>query len=1316
MVTVAGYALDYGMNSLVPDIAQRPNFRCITLFLLLGLSLVIRGQAQTPAFPGALGFGANATGGRAGSVYHVTTLADSGTGSFRTAVSSGNRIIVFDVGGYINLQTAVSCSSGLTIAGQTAPGGGIGIMGAEVSFYGRNNIICRHVRFRQGDIHNGSNSSNQGESALSLGADTSTSPATNMIFDHISVGFGSWDSVDAVNTAFFTVQNSIIADPIYQRFGAHHEGDSASWIRNLWVNGHNRQPLAKANTIYINNVIYNYQAGYTCGDTGGFFSHDIINNYFITGPSTSSAGDDFYQIDANQSTYAYGNLRDSDNNGALGGSTTDPNEGGPVLTAPWSPVTMTIPTYSTVAAYRIDVSLSGTFPHDQVDAQVIGNVTSLGTAGQMFNSEGDTGLGNSGYGIINGGVAAIDTDGDGMPDYWEKAVGLNPNNASDAMTIASDGYANIEHYLNWLADPHALTGTNAPVDIDLWQYTGGFTNAGPVYVLSGASNGVVVLNSGHVAHFTPTLNFSGLGGFQFTVTANDGTSFTNWVNVLMTPITPPSNLVWQGDGIANVWTNGGPANWSNGTNLVAFASGDNVTFDDTGSSSPAINLSGPISAGTVYVIADNQNYTFGGSGYLAGGSVLFKTGAGQLTLDTTNTATGGVTINEGTVQIGDGVAFNGGLAGNVTNNDTLIYATPGTLASAVNISGSGTLTETGPGTLTLSGTQTYSGPTAVNAGALTLSGSLPPSDITNNGSLTLAPTAWQNYSNALSGPGTVSINASGVLALTGTNTFTGDLTNNSGFLILSNNQAAGLGTVVYIGGYVVPANGVVITNNFNVPASAASDLNMMATNSGTAIWAGNVVMGGSAQWRPGSDGGTLEFVGNAVQGNHIFIVPRGAVIFASNSVASSTVSGFLGRDGSANKRSSNITIRDNASVAMAGCSLGGGKVGGSVTITVQNNGTLAFGANTVDLHNIANTAAISTLRLNGGSVTAGGFTKTQTTYTNIIEFNGGILRAGAANAAFLPAFNFTTNAVQAGGAIIDDGGFAISILAPLIHDPALGATMDGGLTKLDTGTLTLTNACTYTGPTFIEGGTLVIYASAGTYSIRGSGSIYVGAGAVLDTSEYSTLGWYFDNKQMFWGNGSVKGNVTIGAPVILAPGSNAIGTLTFSNALTLASGCTNIFKISPAPLTNDSVTVYGSLTNGGTLIVTNIGGAPLAANDTFNLFSAASFNGTFSSVQLPSLPVGLIWNTNSLNRAGTVSVALNTAPVIGAISISGNSLGLSGTGGVGNANFILLGATNLAASIWTPLLTNQFDSGGNFNFTNGLGTNEQNYYRLQLAP
>ena len=86
------------------------------------------------AFPGAVGVGAAATGGRGGAIYHVTNLNDSGAGSFRDAVGTGDRIVVFDVGGYVRLTSTVLVRSNITIAGQSAPGGGIGVMGGEVSF------------------------------------------------------------------------------------------------------------------------------------------------------------------------------------------------------------------------------------------------------------------------------------------------------------------------------------------------------------------------------------------------------------------------------------------------------------------------------------------------------------------------------------------------------------------------------------------------------------------------------------------------------------------------------------------------------------------------------------------------------------------------------------------------------------------------------------------------------------------------------------------------------------------------------------------------------------------------------------------------------------------------------------------------------------------------------------------------------------------------------------------------------------------------------------------------------------------------------
>src|SRR5207249_4716457 len=136
--------------------------------------------------PGALGFGGTATGGRFGTVYHVTNLNDSGSGSFRDAVSSSGRIVVFDVGGYINLASAVSVKGNMTIAGQTAPGGGIGFTGYEISFANQKNIICRFVRIRPGG------SSPSTDDSLSFYR------ASNIICDHTSLEFAKWNNIDAV--------------------------------------------------------------------------------------------------------------------------------------------------------------------------------------------------------------------------------------------------------------------------------------------------------------------------------------------------------------------------------------------------------------------------------------------------------------------------------------------------------------------------------------------------------------------------------------------------------------------------------------------------------------------------------------------------------------------------------------------------------------------------------------------------------------------------------------------------------------------------------------------------------------------------------------------------------------------------------------------------------------------------------------------------------------------------------------------------------------------------------------------------------------
>jgi hypothetical protein len=397
-----------------------------------------------------MGFGNVATGGRGGTVYHVTNLSDAGAGSFRDAVSQSGRIVVFDTSGYIVLSTPVSVKSDITIAGQTAPGEGIGIMGREVSFSNSTNIVCRFVRFRQGMLDPDAKKS--GINLLGV---------SKAMMDHISIEFAQYDGIDAVGSSDVTVQNSIMADPTGQQFAAHIEGDSISWWRNLFANVHNRCPLAKANTQYVNNVVYDYQLGYTAGNSSGHFLHDIIGNVFVSGPATTTPTDAFFQL-ANQSVWAQDNILDSNDDGVLD-NTPAPWPGDTKLPKPWASTSQALATMAAKDAFGWIASHVGASLHrDQVDSQVVSEVLSLGKKGSLWTTQTATGLTNSGYGIIRSGKDSLNTNGDGIPDWWKKKHGLSLADATVAnkTNLSANGYTNLEMYLDELAgDPVVYAST-----------------------------------------------------------------------------------------------------------------------------------------------------------------------------------------------------------------------------------------------------------------------------------------------------------------------------------------------------------------------------------------------------------------------------------------------------------------------------------------------------------------------------------------------------------------------------------------------------------------------------------------------------------------------------------------------------------------------------------------------------------------------------------------------------------------------------------------------------------------------------------------
>jgi hypothetical protein len=186
-------------------------------------------------------------------------------------------------------------------------------------------------------------------------------------------------------------------------------------------------------------------------------------------------------------------------------------------------------------------------PRDPVDALIISQVMTLGKGttggganttgpdGGLYTSQTQTGLSNNGYGTIASGTPPTDTDGDGMPDFWERTNGSNPA-VADAMQKAPDGYALIEHYLNWLAEPRALTTAGAYVDVDLASYALGFSAVSPMFAVSPPPCGsATLLADGHTARFTPAPGFVGLSSFAFSVTGSDSTSYAASVAVAVQP-------------------------------------------------------------------------------------------------------------------------------------------------------------------------------------------------------------------------------------------------------------------------------------------------------------------------------------------------------------------------------------------------------------------------------------------------------------------------------------------------------------------------------------------------------------------------------------------------------------------------------------------------------------------------------------------------------------------------------------------------------------------------------------------------------------
>jgi pectate lyase len=415
------------------------------------------------AFPGAAGHGRFAVGGRGGQVIRVTHLGDSGPGSLREAIDAeGPRTVVFDVSGYIDLESALDVNNGfLTMAGQTAPGDGITLRRHSLNIRA-DHVIVRYLRSRA-------------SAAARIETDAiSVFSGANIIIDHCSASWATdetlsispsdHDTLRLIDNV--TVQWSIISeslnDSVHSKgphgYGTLMRGSGGARYtthHNLWAHHRARMPrpgnYIDRNTDPVgplfdvrNNVFYNWGGSYSGynADTESISRYSFVGNHYFVGPNSQAAM-------AFDESSPYASLYFAENfmNGELVSDATTV-----VTLPPGSSLAerdfdhgYTMPAAGPTAVEHILDFAGASLSRDAVDERTVGDVRAR--SGRIIDDVSDT----PGWPVLESLPAPPDGDGDGMPDDWEIAIGLSPGDASDGpLDRNGDGYTNLEEYLNSL--------------------------------------------------------------------------------------------------------------------------------------------------------------------------------------------------------------------------------------------------------------------------------------------------------------------------------------------------------------------------------------------------------------------------------------------------------------------------------------------------------------------------------------------------------------------------------------------------------------------------------------------------------------------------------------------------------------------------------------------------------------------------------------------------------------------------------------------------------------------------------------------------
>jgi pectate lyase len=416
-----------------------------------------------PVFPGAEGFGTRTRAGRGGKVFTVVSLADSGPGTLRAALQDDSpKTIVFRVGGVIELKSLLFVAHPfVTIAGQTAPGDGIVLKDFGVVIT-TNDVLIQSIRVRPGN--KGAVKPDQNDAIAVLGPTGKSKGSYNVVLDHISA---SWGEDETISTWFaphdVTISWSIVSEALNRSrhpkkthsagllVGDH--SDRVSVHHDLLAHNDFRNPLLISGGTHdvVNNVVYDWGSLVTEIVDDAPTAVNIVGNWYRPGPSSRTP----YEILVNPSgkkqaprLYVSGNTK--------WGEASAPTDDWARVHYGWSNAaterfrasnrfpTAAITMSAASEAMKRVLDYAGAIAprRDAVDQRIVADVKN-GT-GSIIDSPEQVG----GYPAYTGGTAPVDSDGDGIPDEWERRAGLNPADPADATADPDHhGYTKLEEYL-----------------------------------------------------------------------------------------------------------------------------------------------------------------------------------------------------------------------------------------------------------------------------------------------------------------------------------------------------------------------------------------------------------------------------------------------------------------------------------------------------------------------------------------------------------------------------------------------------------------------------------------------------------------------------------------------------------------------------------------------------------------------------------------------------------------------------------------------------------------------------------------------------